>query len=486
MLRISNTFHVKFSRYSSKKLFHSIPPAYKQTVSDITIIGGGPAGLTMAAALKSNNTTKNLKITLVESTNLKANLQNFIENKNSGLFTNRIVSLTAQSINYLDNQVKAWKYIDEGRIQDYSDIIAYDGLSNAKIEFDSEQMGTMCENINLQAALFQRIQETNTTTPENTVDIIDNTKVTDISRENPTNINSWPILTLSNNDTIKTRLLVGADGFNSPVRKFSGIQSRGWFYNRWGVVATLDLKYEDFRTIAWQRFLPTGPLALLPLPEKKATIVWSTTPELSNLLLKLPEKVFTKLLNCAFVLPQVDLEYYYKMLENSIQVNNYDEFIDDANWRLESYVEKNKESLDSLPLEIAKTDENSRAKFPLKLSHADSYVDTRIALVGDAAHTTHPLAGQGLNMGQADVKSLVESIEKGMNRGLDIGSKLCLEPYFSERYVQNHILLGIVDKLHKIYSIEWQPIVSLRSIGLDAINYLPFVKDFMIKQISGK
>ena len=89
-------------------------------------------------------------------------------------------------------------------------------------------------------------------------------------------------------------------------------------------------------------------------------------------------------------------------------------------------------------------------------------------------------------MGQADVKSLVETLEKSYMRGLDIGSKIALEPYWSDRYLPNHVMLGIVDKIHKIYSTDFTPIVWARSFGVNVLNNVPFIKDFMVQQISHK
>ena len=127
---------------------------------------------------------------------------------------------------------------------------------------------------------------------------LDNHNLTEID----TNVSDpkldWPIVKLENGETIQTRLLVGADGYNSPVRKYAHIESRGWQYNTFGVVATVKLQYEDFRAVGWQRFLTTGPLAILPLSEDNATIVWSSTPELADLLLKVNEKNIPTSCNC--------------------------------------------------------------------------------------------------------------------------------------------------------------------------------------------
>jgi len=129
--------------------------------------------------------------------------------------------------------------------------------------------------------------------------------------------------------------------------------------------------------------------------------------------------------------------------------------------------------------------EGSVAPFPLKMRHADSYITERIALVGDAAHTIHPLAGQGLNQGQGDVASLLRTITTAVESGQDIGSQLALEQYNSERYVANNALLGVCDKLHKLYSFESGPIVPLRSWGLQTVNSLGFLKGFLMRRAAG-
>jgi ubiquinone biosynthesis monooxygenase Coq6 len=106
-------------------------------------------------------------------------------------------------------------------------------------------------------------------------------------------------------------------------------------------------------------------------------------------------------------------------------------------------------------------------------------------LVGDAAHTIHPLAGQGLNQGQADVASLVRTIENAVESGQDIGSELALEQYNSERYAANSALLGVCDKLHKLYSFDSGPVVVARSLGLRAVDGLGFVKEFLMRRAAG-
>lgn len=106
-------------------------------------------------------------------------------------------------------------------------------------------------------------------------------------------------------------------------------------------------------------------------------------------------------------------------------------------------------------------------------------------LFSDAAHTIHPLAGQGLNQGQGDIQALVETIKEAVQSGQDIGSLLALESYNARRYAANNLLLGVVDKLHKLYSVGSGPLVGLRSWGLSAVNAVTPLKTFFMQQAAG-
>lgn len=135
---------------------------------------------------------------------------------------------------------------------------------------------------------------------------------------------------------------------------------------------------------------------------------------------------------------------------------------------------------DSLPPLVTSIQEGTIASFPLRYNHADAYIGSgpgsRTVLVGDAAHTVHPLAGQGLNMGLADVASLTHCIERAVLTGGDIGSRTALLPYARERYLANHTLMSAIDKLHRIYGTDAGPVVWARSVGLEVVNELDTLK----------
>ncbi|KAL8846272.1 MAG: hypothetical protein Q9221_008627 [Calogaya cf. arnoldii] len=359
----------------------------------------------------------------------------------------------------------------------------WDGLdSSSQISFSrsSSPIATMTENPNLQRALLHRLEEL---APVNT---FESTKVASIEDgpssplEDSLDLSSYPTLTLSSGEKILTRLLVGADGLNSPVRIYAGIPTRGWDYERHGVVATVKYlehnKYHgDHNAVkAYQRFLPSGPIALLAMPGDYATLVWTTTPGKAAKLKSLAQEDFVALVNAAFRLDNVDLEYMSSLEDGHTE---------ELNWR--SSVTGVKEDVIRIPRMVESVQTGSVASFPLRYRQADSYISSRVALIGDAAHTVHPLAGQGLNMGLADVQSLVNTIEYTVQHGGDIGDETYLDRYNSEMWMQNNRMLGVTDKLHKLYGIGWGPVVGIRSLGLKMVDQLGPVKVWFMKQAGG-
>lgn len=466
------------------RLLRFLSTTAKPRLQDVVIVGGGPAGLSLLAALKNNPKTSHLSCTLVEGLSL-APVRAFSQDPPEN-FTNRVVSLTPKSVEFMQEKSGSWPYLHEDRIQFYDNMIAYDSQdAAARLHFDSSVLGeshppiaAMCEVLNIQGSLLAQIDALNEELPEaDRAEVLDGAKVELIALGE----HDWPVVSLTSGQQFAARLLVGADGQNSPVRKYADIASRGWSYDRFGVVGTIRLQYEDYRDVAWQRFLSTGPLAILPLPGDAATFVWLSTPELAELLLKVDGEIFPHLVNAAMTLSETDLNYIYSVL----QANPADKLVvDDIQWRMSKMLPEDLD--DNYPLPVAELVEGSRARFPLKLLHADTYVAPRVALVGDAAHTVHPLAGQGLNMGQTDVAALVAALETGVDRGLDIGSTLVLEPYVAQAWPANHVLMGICDKLHKVFSTDFEPVVFLRGVGMKGINMFEGVKELMIRAISGR
>ena len=260
----------------------------------------------------------------------------------------------------------------------------WDGVSGAQINFDwagpsaslvqppnsSGAIAYMIENNNLTKALFHRLtalQDVQITTPARVESI-------ELGEDSPDlDMRSWPMVTLNTGQKLAARLLVGADGANSPVRNFAGMESRGWDYNRHGIVATLEMTDAGWggeeHKIAYQRFLPTGPIALLPLPGRTASLVWSTTPERAARLKTLNAVDFVAMVNAAFKLDPVELQYLHTLEGGQAE---------EVAWRERHHSVKETK----IPKTVTDVQSGTVASFPLKMRHADTYVGERVALIG--------------------------------------------------------------------------------------------------------
>lgn len=416
--------------------------------------------------------------------------------------------MTPSSVSFLQ-RIGAWDHVDASRAQVYQEMQVWDGETGSRISFDWSMetspfedlptVATMTENANLVRGLLSRIEVSG----EENLSIFSNTTVSSIENgidySSGPDLSAWPVLSLSPSgpagqsqapSRIAARLLVGADGINSPVRRWAGITTDGWDYDRHGVVATLSLSepvspaFPTGTRTAYQRFLPSlgGPVALLPLPNNTATLVWSTTVENAAYLKSLSPRAFIAMVNAAFRLSMADLKYMINMERPANPIADAENpHEDELTWRLQHTPQPS-----HIPPMVNGVQEGSVASFPLRFRHASSYISPRVALVGDAAHVIHPLAGQGLNLGLGDVASLSMTIEYAVNHGMDVGDILTLERYAAERYATNAKIGAACDVLHKLYNVPGQgPVTWARSFGLDVIDRLPFVKSFLMKNAQG-
>ncbi|KAL4078786.1 hypothetical protein V8B97DRAFT_1933422 [Scleroderma yunnanense] len=474
---------------------------------DVVIVGGGPVGLALASGLGSNKLVReSVKIALVEAGDL-SKIRDWALPRHT--YSNRVSSITNASRVFLEG-IGVWAHVDQSRTSPVREMQVWDGLSDARIVFDaadlpsishtnpeSNEMARLTENLNLQRALLWHLDSMSG------LQLLQKVKVESIQREDRESGHGWPLVHLSDGSTLRARLLVGADGFNSPVRTFAGVASYGWSYDAQAVVATLNHPprgaFQGPNHTAYQRFLPTGPIAFLPLSPTVSSLVWSTKPPLAAALCNSDSAVLANMINVAFRLPEVSVRYLHQIIldahssgqsissedicneiafrERSHQIPGYSAYASISS-SLSSGVPPSDAMV--VPPLVTSIQSGTIASFPLRYNHADSYLGegagSRTVLIGDAAHTIHPLAGQGLNLGLGDVECLVRYITQSLANGGDIGSYTALRPYAAERYFTNHKVMSAIDKLHKLYSSTLDPIVWARSVGVEVLNELDSVK----------
>ena len=236
---------------------------------------------------------------------------------------------------------------------------------------------------------------------------------------------------------LRASLVVGADGAHSRVRELAEIEVAQGDYRQEAVVAEVRTAVPH-RETAWQRFLPTGPLAFLPLANGASSIVWSTTPEHAAELCGLDDDAFAL------------------------------EVADAFEWRLG-----------------AVTAPGARASFPLRHLHARAYVRDRVALAGDAAHIVHPLAGQGVNLGLLDAATLAEVVGRARGLGRDIGSRSALRRYERWRRGHNALMQAVLGGFRHLFSSPWPGVRWLRETGFSLTDRIPPLKAGFMRFASG-
>ena len=242
---------------------------------------------------------------------------------------------------------------------------------------------------------------------------------------------------LSDGTSIGTRLLVAADGARSQIREQAGIANYGWNYDQSGIVTTVAHEREHHGR-AEEHFLPAGPFAILPLTGKRSSIVWTEAKDDAERIVALPDAEFHD-----------ELEKRFGLHLGEIEV-------------------------------IA-----PRRAYPLGLYVARSFIAERIALIGDAAHVIHPIAGQGLNMGLRDVAALAEAVIDGARLGIDVGAVTVLERYQRWRRFDTMAMGVATDGLNRLFSNNSDALRLIRDMGLGVVDRLPNLKSFFIREAAG-
>ncbi|MGE0063018.1 MAG: ubiquinone biosynthesis hydroxylase [Xanthobacteraceae bacterium] len=243
--------------------------------------------------------------------------------------------------------------------------------------------------------------------------------------------------TLSTGDELSVRLLVGADGARSAVRERAGIATHGWNYDQSALVMTVEHE-RDHNGRAEEHFLPAGPFAILPLTGRRSSIVWTETAKEAERLLALSDDEF-----------HAELEKRFGLQLGDIKVSG------------------------------------PKRAFPLGLHTARSFIGERLALIGDAAHVIHPIAGQGLNMGLRDAAALAEVVADAARLGLDPGDAETLERYQRWRRFDTMTMGVATDGLNKLFSNKSDALRLVRDIGLGLVERMPALKSVFIREAAG-
>lgn len=393
----------------------------------VVIVGGGMVGSALAAGLANSA----ISVALIEPNHAQpppAVISGCAD------FDTRVSAITAQSEALL-TKLGVWSLIPQARKSPYQGMTVWDADGTGEVNFNANELhvsclGTIVENREIVWALQQVIEQANN------IDIIAD-RVTHIDNQDEHGLT--PVF-LASGQTLKTQLLVGADGALSRIKQWGEFASCEWDYQQQALVATIELEHSH-QVTAWQRFRPQGPLALLPLAagsDKTCSIVWSTHEEECQQLLSLTDEAFCQQLGIAF--------------EHRLgQVVNV----------------------------------GPRMVFPLRQRHAKNYVVPGIALVGDAAHTIHPLAGQGVNLGFKDVAALSEELLRAQRLGLNLGELASLQRYQRRRQGDNLMMMAAMEGFKRLFSAEQPVIRLLRNQGMRLFNRAAAVKQHVVMQAMG-
>ncbi len=383
---------------------------------DIVVIGGGMAGLAFAAALRSTPVT----VVVVDPTG-QPGPDHWPET-----FDPRVSALSLASEALL-RSVGAWEQMATRRLSPYTHMHVWDSDGTGTVDFDKEDLGqpgmdhlgTIVENRVTQWALYQQVQQQ-----------ANCTFVASALRQMRQTLHGWH-LTLENGDQFTPALVVGADGGRSLVRQLAGFKVRSWPYHHNAVVTTVKTERPHQQT-AYQIFLPTGPLAFLPLsmsprpaPENQqyCSIVWSADTEKAEEIMAWDDAAFNRQLGRAF-------EYHLGSIEQA----------------------------------------DTRHSFPLVQQHVTHYSQPGLALIGDAAHTIHPLAGQGINLGFLDAAVLAEEVTASVARGLSAGARSGLRRYERRRKAHNLLTMSAMEGFKRIFEpLNWL-FTTARNEGMTQFN----------------
>lgn len=341
----------------------------------------------------------------------------------------RVVGLAPSSVVMLD-RLGVWSRIRDARASAYEHMHVWDAENGAAIHFDAadegrDVLGYIVENNLVQATLWQALDEAG------------------VRRIVPAEVTGYAMredraqLDLADGQVVTARLVVAADGAESPLRAMVGIGTHGRDYAQRAIVAHVETADPHQRT-AWQRFLPSGPLAFLPLADGRSSVVWSLPDAEAKRVLALDDDAFRQALGVA------------------------------SDFRLGPILAVGK-----------------RAAFPLRLKLAERYEVGRLVLLGDAAHAVHPLAGQGVNLGLRDVAELRDTLVEAREAGRDFAATHVLRRYARRRRSADGLDAWSFDALARVYAWQASPLVAARGFGVRLLDRIGPLKSRLARHAAG-
>ena len=405
---------------------------------DIAIVGAGIAGSALACSLATAVKDKPLRIAVIEAQTIGDTLPSCDEGIND--FDPRVSALTLGSQQFFES-IGVWSDIVGQRSCGFDKMTVWDAEGTGHIEFDAadvraSQLGHIVENRVTVGALHQRIKTLSG------VDVFSQQAVAELHLAATASRSDLSSLSLADGRSLEAQLIIAADGANSPLRKMANLPIREWSYQQSAIVCVVETS-QSHEATAWQRFTEHGPLALLPLSLSQSdkhfcSIVWSQTDKENALTIAMDDHQFSQALSRAF-------EYRLGEIKNV----------------------------------------SKRFSFPLQQRHAIDYVRPNFALVADAAHAIHPLAGQGINLGLADVKALTELIIAGHQRGQILGDIGLLKRYQRQRKADNLAMMAAVEGLKRLFQPLPLPFRWLRNVGMNIFHEQSQLKNKVIKHAMG-
>ena len=392
---------------------------------DVILVGAGMVGALTANLLAQQG----FSVALVDKGNGQCQLSEF------PYYDSRVSAVSRHS-KALIEQSGAWQLMDAERLTPYHDMNVWDGLGTGEIAFSCDdvhldELGHLVENQVLNQALLTQLESHN-----KLVDCFFASSVSHYEKQDEV-----MLVSLEDGPKLTGQLVVAADGANSLIRAQAQIETKEWDYQHNAIVATIELDKSHENT-AWQSFGEEGVLAILPMPcfegRHFASIVWSVPPVEASALLGLTSEMFCQRLNYA-------ISNKFRVL--AVLTN---------------------------PMSI-----------PLRQRHALQYVQPGLALVGDAAHTIHPLAGQGANLGFADAGALVDVLTKAKGRGESLSNERVLRRYQRNRMSDNMRMSASMEFFKRLYETQNPLIVFARNTGMGWMNNQRLVKNHIISLALG-